>query len=212
MSSSTWGFPLFTVRPNNEHVRRREARWLFGGWCCVVAAWSIAASSQDVGVLGSDSEAQPPISIDSESSDDLLQLFYSQLQEDDSRTGEEAVQRVSRWTGATEQRERLLVGGKRKLKEASGRGGNEWEARQQNLRMGAEAIVVGGWSVPGELEFAADALVASGDLLKHNGRDALARRRYERSLVVYDRILTLVGIGELRDRTERKRLEVTRDL
>jgi len=189
--------PSSRYKTASGDLRRRESRWIWGGWCCALAAWSFASVSNEGFEVYERRGAQTDqIETQGRRMDvDPLADFYAKLAADPTLTGDEAVQTLASWTGSPEQRERMLSDGERKLVEAEAMTELDWREKAKRFRLGAEATVTAAPDVPGRLLIAADAFVASGDLLQLNGVERDAGIRYTRAVSVYDRIISIIGPG-----------------
>jgi hypothetical protein len=162
-----------------------------------LAAWSFALIS-DVGFEGYENAVAQTDQIATRGRGmgaDPLADFYAKLAADPAMTGDEAVQAIASWTGSPEQRERMLSDGERKLVEAEAMTELEWRRKAELFRLGAEATATAAADVPRRLLYAADACVASGDLLQSNGIEREAGIRYTRAVTVYERIISIIGPG-----------------
>ena len=86
-------------------------------------------------------------------------------------------------------------------------GRTAWKVKSKMLAVAGTCYAAGGADSPKYLERGADALVASADLARENGLEDFAVASYEQALLIYDKLLELVGpaSSELRARVTRKR-------
>ena len=190
--------------------RRRESRAIMVGWSTAASAWlafcllpgsdadrAIAATSKSESSM--DSRVMPLASV--------VQEFHRALDQDPSSTGDRVLQGLDGWMGTKEQLELLAADGSRRITIADDLPEAEWVQRARDYRHGAEALAVASRQVPRQLERAADACVAAGDLLRSNGREPEAVLRFVRAVEIYDGILSQLGsgAGEFASRIQRKR-------
>jgi hypothetical protein len=86
-------------------------------------------------------------------------------------------------------------------------GRTDWKVKSKMLAVAGTCYAAGGADSPKYLERGADALVASADLARENGLEDFAVGSYEQALLIYDKLLELIGpaSSELRARVTRKR-------